>query len=257
MHFMVYSGDYKTKIADTPMESKTYDVEFIECRDNDGRNYSVVQIGDQWWMAENLAYLPAISPGSLGSGTEPHYYVYNYYGNDINEAKTDSSYLYYGVLYNWTAAMNGADSSSNNPSGVKGVCPDGWHLPSDSEWEELATYISEVKGPYIRHYEDEPGYDDGWENVGGNLKSATITDWYNYGYGTDDFGFSGLPSGNRNPDGWFYNITQGAYWWTTTEYNSLCAWERNLHWGSDWLYGSHGGESIGKKYGVCIRCIKD
>jgi len=74
-------------------------------------------------MAENLAYLPAVSPLSSQSNTEPLYYVNNYNGSSIYAAKSSNNYINYGVLYNWPAAMNGAGSSASVPSGVQGVCP--------------------------------------------------------------------------------------------------------------------------------------
>jgi len=107
IHFLIYSGDNITKIVDSPVESKTYDVEIIECKDEDGKNYPVVQIGDQWWMAENLAY--GISGGSWA------------YNNDESNVATS------GRLYAWEVA--------------KTACPNGWHLPGDDEWKQMETAI--------------------------------------------------------------------------------------------------------------------
>ncbi|GAG76549.1 unnamed protein product, partial [marine sediment metagenome] len=101
----------------------------------DGHIYPTVRIGNQWWMAENLAYLPSISPHWYTSYTEPYYYVYGCEETTVSEAKTTINYQTYGVLYNWAATMDGAESSNTNPSDVQGVCPDGWHLPSDAEWK--------------------------------------------------------------------------------------------------------------------------
>src|SRR5690554_6870297 len=108
----------------------------------DGNVYNWVKIGNQIWMAENLAYLPEVVHSNAefqtqSSNGQPGYGVYGYDGNDVATAKSQSNYTTYGVLYNWYAAMNGAESSMANPSGVQGVCPDGWHLPSDDEWHEL------------------------------------------------------------------------------------------------------------------------
>ena len=89
--------------------------------DIDGKVYKVVQIGNQCWMAENLAYLPSVSPPTEGSLIDPYSYVYGYEGTDINEAKTTTNYQTYGVLYNWPATLE--------------ACPSGWHLPSDAEWK--------------------------------------------------------------------------------------------------------------------------
>ncbi|MFA5816806.1 MAG: FISUMP domain-containing protein, partial [Bacteroidales bacterium] len=103
---------------------------FIDSRDNTVYNW--VKIGNQVWMSENLAYLPSVSSSTTGSGTLPYYYVQGYEGVNIFDAIPTSNYQTYGVLYNWPAAMKGANSSNQNPSGVQGICPDNWHLPSYS-----------------------------------------------------------------------------------------------------------------------------
>lgn len=105
---------------------------FIDERD--GHEYKWVKIGEQIWMAENLAYLPEVYPLRFQSYTDPYYFVLYYDGNDAEEAKDTENYKNYGVLYNWTAACI--------------VCPEGWHLPSFNEWENLAQYISDQKGPF-------------------------------------------------------------------------------------------------------------
>ncbi|MFN2380349.1 MAG: FISUMP domain-containing protein, partial [Bacteroidales bacterium] len=89
---------------------------FVDNRDK--IEYNWVRIGDQIWMAENLAYLPSVSPSSEGSETEPYYYVYAYDGSIVSEAKVTDNYNAYGVLFNWPAALT--------------ACPDGWHLPTDA-----------------------------------------------------------------------------------------------------------------------------
>ena len=132
VHFEISSGDYRTVIADRPTESKTYDVEFMECKDDDDRDYKVVQIGEQWWMAENLAYLPSVNHPTEGSYSEPMRYVYDYEGSSVAQAKTSNYYKKDGVLYNWSASMES--------------CPDNWHLPTKCEWEKMAVFISEDKG---------------------------------------------------------------------------------------------------------------
>ena len=112
--------------------------EFTDSRD--ANTYSYRLIGTQVWMTD-LAYLPRVDPSDLGSDLAPRYYVYNYNHDNITTAKTYNEYILYGVLYNWPAAMGGSTSSSANPSGVQGACPDGWHLPSDAEWTTLTDYL--------------------------------------------------------------------------------------------------------------------
>ena len=109
--------------------------------DRDGTVYKTIKIGNQVWMAENLRYLPSVVGQATSSNSEPCYYVYDYNGTDVEEAKATTIYTIFGALYNWPAAMDGENSSSTNPSGVKGVCPTGWHLPSDAEWTQLVEYL--------------------------------------------------------------------------------------------------------------------
>ena len=105
--------------------------------DIDSNIYNTVQIGLQCWMKENLrttryadsTFIPAGSATSSTNG-----YRYLPYNNE-NIVST------YGYLYNWPAVMNGASTSYANPSGVQGVCPTGWHVPSDAEWTQLTNYV--------------------------------------------------------------------------------------------------------------------
>ncbi|MGQ8338519.1 FISUMP domain-containing protein [Sunxiuqinia sp. A32] len=172
LNFFVYSGDNITKIADSPTESKTYEVEFHECKDAAGKSYPIIQIGDQWWMAENLAYLPKVDSLDYESWNVPAYSVYGYNGTNSDEARETANYKTYGVLYNWFAALQS--------------CPKGWHLPSDFDWNQLAEFINSENG-------GSPKTEAGWENIGNLLK--TTSSWENEGNGTDDYGFSALPSG--------------------------------------------------------------
>lgn len=89
----------------------------------DGYVYKTVAIGDKIWLAENLKYLPIMVHPDTGSRTMPYYYVYDYEGTNVVDAKATVNYKTYGVLYNWEAA--------------KAACPAGWHLPSEAEWTEL------------------------------------------------------------------------------------------------------------------------
>ncbi len=135
---------------------------FIDTRDD--RTYQTVKIGDQWWMSENLAWLPSVNPPSDMSSNQPKYYVYGYSGTNINDAKSKSTYKTYGALYNWNAA---------NIS-----CPNGWHLPSQSEWEKLFKIANQL-GSKLKTI-------DGWAPPSNNDNPFLPS--------TNDFGFSAIPS---------------------------------------------------------------
>ena len=106
--------------------------------DYDGNVYHTVEIGQQCWMKENLRTIHYADGTIIPVGTElSETTAYRYYPND-NSANVPI----YGYLYNWAAVMHGAASSSANPSGVQGICPDGWHVPSDAEFEQLINYVS-------------------------------------------------------------------------------------------------------------------
>ncbi len=235
-----YSGKNNTIIADSPTASKSYSVEFYECIDPDKQSYPIVKIGNQWWMAKNLAYIPYVNPPT--SCYSPIYYVNGYMGWDLNTAKNTVNYKTYGVLYDWHAAMNSLKdslSSNKNPSGVCGICPKNWHLPSNAEWEQLADFISDSKGPYIKS-------NNSWQYVAKHLKA--INGWsFN---GTDDYGFSALPGGYALDT--FGGVPYYGYWWTSTQESGQYSWCRSIL----------GGESLKIEYlyknmGMSVRCIKD
>ena len=168
-----------------------------ECVDRDGRSYKTVPIGFQIWMAENLAYLPTVNPKNTDSETEKRYYVYDYDGTIVNDAKKRSNYNTFGVLYNWEAA--------------KTACPDGWHLPSFDEWMVLIHYLG--------------------DSMGEKMKSTT--GWYNYGNGDNLSGFDARPGGYVS--GWFMDLLKTACFWSSTEDGSSTAKSIRLYYSSDGL----------------------
>jgi len=197
----------------------------------DGNVYQTVQIGSQTWMAENLKYLPSVVGPGTGSNTEPYYYVYGYDGTDVAAAKATENYATYGVLYNWTSAMNGAASSGANPSGVQGICPAGWHLPSDAEWEQLVQYLG------------------GAGVAGGKLKDTTHWDSPNTG-ATNETGFTALPGGSRSY-GNFDHIGNQGHWWSATELNETHTWCRYMNY--NYSDVNRGGND--KLLGFSVRCV--
>lgn len=204
--------------------------------DIQGNIYKVVKIGNQTWMAENLRYLPSVSGSESGSKTVPYYYVYGYNGTDVNEAKATNNYTTYGVLYNWPAAMNGAASSQASPSGVQGVCPTGWHLPSMAELSELETYLG------------------GYTVAGGKLKEVGLSHWIAPNEGaTDEVGFKALPGGYRFPNSVFSVLGEWGYLWSTSEVDTEIASGRQINNAS----GEFFGYVYYKDWGFSVRCVKN
>ena len=205
---------------------KTYDESYTDSRD--GKVYEGITIGHQVWMAENLAYLPVISPPKAGSYVIPLYYVYGYYGTNVVEAKATDEYCTYGVLYNWNAAML--------------ACPEGWHLPNDDEWTILETYLANngynYDGTIGAKYDKDEGCFNEWKKIAKSMASASgwslsdvpgsvgNTDYPEY---RNKSGFSGLPGGFRHSNGEFDNIGSYGYWWSSSENYSYIARFLNLY----------------------------
>ncbi|MFC1732317.1 fibrobacter succinogenes major paralogous domain-containing protein [candidate division KSB1 bacterium] len=196
--------------------------------DIDGNIYNTIKIGGQWWLAENLKAtryrngdpIPNVTRGSewadLSTGACCAY--------DNNESNADI----YGLLYNWYAV----DDSRN-------IAPEGWHVPTDEEWEELVSYL-------------------GGETVaGGKLKEAGYDHWMNPNTGaTDEYEFTALPGGIRYvqpTDTGFLKIGDNAWLWSSTEDGSDDAWSRSLYH----LYSTVGRGDYNRHYGFSVRCIRD
>jgi uncharacterized protein (TIGR02145 family) len=223
---------------------------FVDTRDN--KNYGWAKIGSQVWMSQNLAYLPAVSPPATGSETAKHYYVYGYEGTNVASAKATANYITYGVLYNWPAAMNNATSSDANPSGVQGVCPSGWHMPSDTEWIQLENYLiangfnfdgTTVGNKIAKSLSAKTNWDTSTANgaPGNNLSANNST------------GFSALPAGARMDEGYFWYLNENGIFWSSMQDNTSQAFKRYIFsfhpaLNKYWDY---------KSRGLSVRCIMD
>lgn len=216
---------------------------FIDSRDN--QLYKTVRIGEQVWMAENLRFFPGSPlPTELnlpedGSNTEPRYYVYGYNGVGT-EGIAAANFANFGVLYNWPAAMAGAEASSTNPSGVQGVCPDGWHLPSEAEWVQLTDFVR------------TPGGND----AANKLKESGLFNWSTtVPEVTNEYGFSARGGGSRqSTEDLYFNLRTLGHWYTTTEAAGgsqvRAAWMQDI--------SPNGGYNQGNKdFGASVRCVKD
>jgi uncharacterized protein (TIGR02145 family) len=210
--------------SNDPFENSDHGT-FTDSRDNN--DYKWVRIGEQVWMAENLAYLPAVNSSENSSETSPNYYVYGYDGNDVENAKASDNFSIYGVLYNWAAA--------------KTVCPSGWRLPSQAGWTIMTDFLG--------------------ESVGGKMKETGTDHWYSPNLGaTNTSGFKALPGGFRGSElqlysyvGYFTDMTYTASFWSSSEYDSLRAERKLLDYNSDGTYWI----DAPKRYGFSVRCLKN
>jgi uncharacterized protein (TIGR02145 family) len=191
--------------------------EYGSVADKDGNLYKTVVIGTQTWMAENLNY--AVSGSKCGNG------------NSLSDGNTKSCDTY-GRLYSWATAMNNSASSTENPSGVQGVCPDGWHIPSNAEWNELRATVG------------------GSSTAGTKLKSTS--GWYNSGNGTDDYGFSALPGGSSRSDS-FGNVGYYGYWWSATESSSDHAYYQEMYYD----FSDVNTNNFFNYYLYSVRCVQN
>jgi uncharacterized protein (TIGR02145 family) len=219
-------------------EKDVFEADSGTFKDNrDGNKYEYVKIGGQIWMAENLAYLPEVSPPTEISNFEPHYYVYDYDGNSISKAIKLENYEAFGVLYNWSAVV-----PDNHKNGYD-VCPKGWHLPSYDEWSELENHLE----------------DNGLRQVGKAL--ASKTHWIEYsgqnavGNNMEEnnaSGFNALPAGILASSG-FDLINQAAIFWLTPPNGISNPYAASLGWRD---FGFHVGDGLGDA-GFSVRCLKN
>jgi uncharacterized protein (TIGR02145 family) len=237
-------GVHTTIITDSPTASKNYPVEFVPCADADGRNYAVVHVGFQTWMAENLAWLPSVTDSSHGSDSLAYYYVYGYEGTSVPDAKNTDNYKRYGVLYNWTAARNAQGAKTDLSGKTQAVCPAGWHLPYDEEWKELETALG------MSQHDADSTYLRNSGGVGTKIKSST--GWHGDENGSNFSGFTVLPGGYRNIHANFLKMGTFALFWTGTLTDTL-SWYRSLSAADTGLFRL----KTSKGHGLSVRCIRD
>jgi uncharacterized protein (TIGR02145 family)/uncharacterized repeat protein (TIGR02543 family) len=180
----------------------------------EGETYETVVIGIQTWMARNLNYA---AEGSVC------------YGNQ------DNNCVKYGRLYNWATAMGIASTYNSNYYNTsesimyRGICPEGWHIPSNADWKVLHTIAS----------------DKALRAVSGWNSSSDV--------GTDEFGFSALPGGEGSSNGFFNDVGNRGRWWSASESNSGYAYGRYIYYDSEDAYYSN----YSKNYLYSVRCLQD
>lgn len=213
-------------------------------RDYDGNIYHSVVIGNQCWMRTNLRTThyndgTAIVQGGSASSATPSYYI-DYIGMPV------INFPVYGYLYNWAAAMYGNPSSDANPSGVQGICPNGWHLPSNAEWDELYNFVNS-RDVYL---------------CNGTMAKALCHSigWYTYtgscavGYNAaanNASRFGAVPAGVWT--GSFGSYTSAAYFWSATESRINIANQRHFNYNS----GAMTSGTSSKSDAMSVRCLKN
>jgi len=212
---------------------------FLDTRDN--QLYNTVLIGNQCWMAENLAAtkyndgtdIPLVTGNSAWEAlSTPAYCWY-----DNNESTYGAAY---GVLYNWYTTV--ADN---------GLCPAGWHLPTDAEWTTLTDHIGGTSSPFGNELKSCRQVNS---PQGGSCNTTEHPRWNESSEnGTDDYGFSGFPGGQRNYAGNFSGVGEYLHWWSSTGYSTYRGWCRYLNYNS----GNIGATDKSKRDGFSVRCLKD
>ena len=208
--------------------------------DNNGNTYATIQIGTQEWMQENLRTTKYRNGDVIPTGLYNTQWqnttagAWAYYNDNVQYNNP------YGKLYNWYAV---ADS--------RGLCPTGWHVPTDSEWKILVKFLdpsadtinpgisSNIAGGLMKSVGDLQS--------GTGLWQAPNTD------ATNSSGFSGLPSGCRDYNGSYGSVGYSGYWWSASEGSATVAWYRYLDYGS----GNVGRGGNYKRYGFSVRCVRD
>ena len=193
--------------------------------DIDGNNYYSIKIGTQEWMRENLKTTKYRDGNLIANITDNTAWsqlttsAYCWYSNDIANKNTN------GALYNWYTV-----------SDSRGLCPTGWHVPSDTEWSTLVTTLG------------------GTDVAGGKMKIMGTTYWYGPNtVATNESGFTALGSGSRT-DGSFSGILSSGLWWSSTPYTSSSnAYNQNMNYYSAGIYSSFPQV----KDGNSVRCLKD
>jgi uncharacterized protein (TIGR02145 family) len=211
----------------------------------DDRVYDLVEIGGQCWFAENLATDQYRNGDAIPTGLTNEEWINAFdtqqgatavYNDDANN---DSIY---GKLYNFYAVKD-----------ARGLCPSGWHVPTDCEWMYLEASLG--MSPWTIETSGVRGTDQGSQlKSSGTIEEGTGL-WHSPNVGaTNNRGFSGLPGGARNSDEGYYNLGIYGYWWCLNQYDSSSAFLRFLLY--DWA-------GIWRSYyeilqeGLSVRCLRD
>lgn len=218
------------------VDSITFNVLGGTVTDIDGNEYSTLQIGEQWWMTQNLKVTHyqngdaiLFAPDTLTWEGQTNGAYCNYNNNYINVET-------YGRIYNWHAV----DDSRN-------IAPEGWHVATDEDWKQLEMYLGMSQGQ--ADSTDWRGTDEG-----GKLKEVGFTHWNDPNRGaTNSSGFTAVPGGYRNFSGNYYTMGKSGSYWTATEAGGGWGWYRYLS-SSQTDIGRF--DNIGS-VGCSVRCVKE
>lgn len=216
--------------------------------DVDGNVYHTVQVGQQCWMRENMratryADGTPIAASSDTSSTIPYRYAPN---NDTSLVAKN------GYLYNWRAAMGGSAPSTSSPSGVQGVCPTGWHLPSYSELRDLRHFM-ESQASYHCNDSDTSTAAAMCSTIGWHSSTVSCAPGDNP-VANNETGLSFVPAG-RFSAGTYSGLSYYSYAWSTTEYSAgkpriIRLAYNNAQFSTSW-YASN------RRLGYSVRCLRD
>lgn len=194
--------------------------------DIDGNVYSVVTIGTQCWMGENLKTAHYRDGSSIDQVTDDNTWKYSQSGAYCFYNNDNAYEAAYGKLYNWYAIDD-----------ARGICPDGWHVPQDSEFKTLVDYLGAAD-----------------DVAGGRLKEDGTTHWDdpNTG-GSNTSGWTGLPGGMRYREGQFDQEGKNGLFWSARRESESLAYFLTLTYNSEDALRTY----IYKQSGFSCRCVKD
>ena len=202
-------------------------VEEAAITDIDGNVYDIVQIGDQVWMSENLRTTRYRNGEEIPYARTDAAWENERVGMRCAYDHDEANSMTYGQLYNWYAVKD-----------ERGLCPSGWHVPSDDEWNALERTLG------------LSSVDAKQTNSRGVHGASMKSDAWN---GTNESGFSGLPGGRRGSLGGFDYAGVNGCWWSSSP-NGSGAWYRLLNSDSDNVYRHNYGRP---RDGFSVRCVRD
>ena len=210
----------------------------------DGKTYATVQIVNQCWMAENLnvgTRIDGVNDQTSGSDNQNTSIQKYCYGNDPANCNI------YGGLYQWDEMMAYETSINTNGPGPQGICPIGWHIPTDNEWRCLEMNLGMLQTEVDK---------TGWRGTdhGGKLKQTGTTRWTIPNEGaTNSSGFTVLPGGSCGTGGTFFLVGTNGFLWSASEGSGTNAWFRDLYYNNAQVSRNY----YNKKGGASVRCVKD